>query len=131
DPQIGKICYAVTSADVDGDGLQDIVAVTENRVLWYRNPTWEKRLVVEDQTPRDNVCIAAYDIDGDGQIDFALGAGWTQTGTIHWLKRGPSLEDRWSVHFIGEERWVHRMQFADVLGTGTPQLVLSPLNATS
>jgi hypothetical protein len=130
DPDIGKVCYAVTLADVDGDGKQDIVAVSENRVLWYQNPTWQKRVIIEDQTPLDNVCIDAHDIDGDGKIDFALGAGWTKTGTIHWLSRGPSLDDRWTVHFIGEERSVHRMRFADVLGTGKPQLVLSPLLAS-
>ncbi len=130
DPEIGKVCYAVTLADVDGDGKQDVVAVTENRVLWYQNPTWQKRVIIEDQTPLDNVCIDAHDIDGDGQIDFALGAGWTRTGTIHWLTRGESLDDPWTVHFIAEERWVHRMRFADVLGTGKPQLVISPLNAS-
>jgi hypothetical protein len=99
-------------------------------VLWYRNPTWEKHVIIEDQTPLDNVCIDAHDIDGDGQIDFAVGAGWTKTGTIHWLSRGATLDEPWKVHFIGEERWVHRMRFADVLGTGKPQLVISPLNAT-
>jgi hypothetical protein len=130
DPEIGKVCYAVTLADVDGDGKQDVVAVSENRVQWYQNPTWQKRVIIEDQTPLDNVCIDAHDIDGDGKIDFALGAGWTKTGTIHWLSRGETLDDRWTVHFIGEERSVHRMRFADVLGTGKPQLVLSPLIAT-
>ncbi len=75
DPHCGEICYAVTLADVDGDKRQDIVAVTENRVLWYQAPDWKKRVIIEDQTTRDNVCIAAYDIDGDGQIDFALGGG--------------------------------------------------------
>ena len=24
DPRIGEVCYAVTAADVDGDGLQDL-----------------------------------------------------------------------------------------------------------
>ena len=130
DPHCGEICYAVTQADVDGDGRTDIVAVTENRVLWYQAPDWTKRVIVEDQTVRDNVCIAAHDIDGDGQLDFALGAGWTKVGTIQWLSRGQSLDEPWSVHMIGEEPWLHRMRFADVLGTGTPQLVVSPLNAT-
>jgi len=130
DPLVGKVCYAVTVADVNGDGKQDIVAVSENRVLWYQNPSWDKRIIIQDQTPNDNVCIAPFDIDGDNQIDFALGAGWTGSGTIHWLRRNASLEDTWQVHAIGQERWLHRMRWADVLGKGRPQLVISPLNAT-
>lgn len=130
DPNIGQVCYAVTLADVDGDGKQDIVAVSENRVLWYQNPNWKSRVIIKDQAPQDNVCIAPLDIDGDGKVDFALGAGWTSTGTIHWLKRGASLDDPWQVHQIGVERWLHRMRWADVLGKGRPQLVISPLNAT-
>jgi len=130
DPNVGKVCYALTAADVDGDGKQDIVAVTENRVLWYRNPDWKPRVIIENQTELDNVCIAPYDIDGDGQIDFALGAGWTKIGTIQWLSRGKSLDERWNVHLIGKEGWLHRMRFGDILGTGRPQLVISPLNKT-
>ncbi|MCH2124451.1 MAG: VCBS repeat-containing protein [Pirellulaceae bacterium] len=130
DAEIGKVCYAVTLVDVDGDGEKDIVAVSENRVLWYQNPTWKSRVIIRDATPRDNVCIAPADIDGDGQVDFALGAGWTAMGTIHWIERGESLDETWQVHPIGEERWLHRMRWADVLGTGRAQLVISPLNAT-
>lgn len=130
DPEIGKVCYAVTLADVDGDGKRDIVAVSESRVLWYQNPSWKKRVIIVDQTPLDNVCIAPHDIDGDGKVDFALGAGWTKIGTLHWLTRNDSLDKPWSVHQLGEEKWTHRMRWADVLGTGTPQLVVSPLNAT-
>ena len=69
DPEVGKVCYAVSLADVDGDGKLDIVAVTENRVLWYQAPDWKRRVIIEDQTERDNVCIAPLDIDGDGKID--------------------------------------------------------------
>jgi hypothetical protein len=130
DANVGKVCYAVTTADVDSDGDRDIVAVTESRVVWFDNPSWRSYTIVDDQTPRDNVCIAPYDIDGDGRIDFALGAGWTKRGTIHWVTRSGASGDTWNVHFIGEEPWLHRMRFADVQGTGKPQLVISPLNAT-
>ncbi len=77
DANIGKVCYAVNLCDVDGDGRLDVVAVTDNSVFWYQNPGWQKRVIIENQTPLDNVCIAPHDIDGDGLLDFALGAGWT------------------------------------------------------
>ena len=130
DSHAGEIVYAVTHADVDGDGQQDIVAVTEDRVLWYQSPDWNKRVILSGQTVRDNVCIAAHDIDGDGKIDFALGAGWPKSGgTIQWLSRSQTLDEPWTVHFIGEIPWTHRMRWADVLGSGSSQLVVSPLNA--
>jgi hypothetical protein len=129
DPHAGNIGYAVSVVDVDNDKKLDIVVVTENQVLWYQNGSWKKRVIISDQTPRDNVCIAPMDIDGDGKVDFAIGAGWTKRGTIHWVTRGKSLDEKWHVHSIGEEIWLHRMRWADVLGTGRPQLVVSPLNA--
>ncbi len=131
DPYVGEICYAVTLADVDGDMRQDIVAVSEKSVFWYSNPSWEKHIIIDDLTEPHNVCIAPYDIDGDGQIDFALGAGWTKVGTLQWLSRGKSLDDRWTVHPIAAEPWLHRIRFADVLGKGKPQLVASPLNKSA
>ncbi len=130
DPAVAtKACYAVTVADVDGDGQQDIVAVNESQVLWYHNPDWKRHVIIDSQTELDNVCIAPYDIDGDGQVDFALGAGWTKIGTIQWLSRGATLDDKWQVHAIGQEIWTHRMRWANVLGTDRRQLVVSPLNA--
>lgn len=130
DPDIGKVCYAVNTADVNGDGKLDIVAVSENRIQWYENPSWAKHVILENQTELDNVCLAPHDIDGDGKVDFAVGAGWTKIGTIQWITRQADPNAKWSVHFIGKELSLHRMSFADVLGKGRPQLVLSPLLKT-
>src|SRR5438105_601580 len=68
DPHVGNVCYAVTTADVDGDKRLDVVAVTEDSVFWFVNPTWEKRLILKGGTERDNVCIQAHDIDRDGRV---------------------------------------------------------------
>lgn len=132
DPEVGKVCYAVTAADVDGDGKLDPVAISERQAMWYRNPDWKKHVMISDMVPKDHVCIAAQDIDADGQIDFSLGAGWPKNGgTIHWIRRGASLDAPWQVHDIAAEAWTHRMRWADVLGTGRSQLVVSPLNKTA
>ncbi len=132
DSHIGDVCYAVTSADVDADGDLDAVAISENQAVWYRNPEWTKQVMVSDVFPRDLVCIAPHDIDGDGLVDFAIGAGWPQNGgTFHWIRRRESLDQPWIPHNIASEPWTHRMKFADILGTGRPQLVVSPLNAST
>src|SRR3954454_1867196 len=64
-----KVGYAVLVVDVNGDGKPDIVVVDVDRVVWYENPSWQRRTIIQGQTKPDNVCIAAADIDGDGQLD--------------------------------------------------------------
>lgn len=130
DPHVGNVCYAVTITDVNGDNRPDVVALTEDAVVWFANPTWEKHVVLKGATERDNVCIQARDIDGDGKIDFALGAAWQPSntkggGTLQWV--GRDGEGRWQVHPISSEPTLHRMRWGDVLGTGSPQLVVAPL----
>ncbi len=132
DPHIGNVCYALTVADVDNDGKPDVVGLSEDAVVWYHNPDWKRADLIRDQTKRDNVCIQPMDIDRDGQIDFAVGAGWappnTKTAsTLQWI--GRDKEGRWQVHPISsfQEPMLHRIRWADVLGTGRPQLVVAPL----
>ena len=48
---------------MDGDGRTDILLADKRRFVWYRNPTWERFVLAENLTRRDNVCIAAQDID--------------------------------------------------------------------
>jgi hypothetical protein len=128
-----KVGYAVLLVDVNGDGKKDIVVVDTNRVVWYENPTWKRRTILEGQTSPDNVSIAALDIDGDGQLDFALGAGWKpfntrSGGTLQWLKRGKTLDEPWTMYPIASDvPTLHRIRFADIDGNGKPALIVTPL----
>ena len=133
DPHAGNVVYAVTVADVNGDRKPDVVAVTEDAVVWYENSSWTKHDIIRKATLRDNVCIQPQDIDGDGRIDFALGAGWrppdTKTAsTLQWL--GRDAEGHWQVHAIQyEEPALHRIRWGSVKGPGAgkKQLVVAPL----
>jgi hypothetical protein len=124
--------YAVLLVDVNGDNKKDIVVVDQKRVLWYENPTWKPHVIIANQTKPDNVCISAADIDGDGQIDFALGADWqpfdSRTGgTLQWLRRGKTLDEPWTVYPIDTEPTIHRIRFTDLDGDGRPVLVVTPI----
>ncbi len=132
DPRVGQVCYAVVTTDVDGDGRLDVVAVANDSVVWYQNPTWTKRDILRGTTEPDNVCIQPLDVDGDGRVDFALGSAWrpsdTKTGgSLSIVTRTDAPEGTWRVVPITSEPTLHRVRWGDVLGSGKPQLVVAPL----
>ena len=133
DPSVG-VGYAVTVTDINHDGKTDIVVVTENpdQVVWYENPSWTKRTIVEG-LPKLPVCVQPLDVDGDGKVELILGADWqpsnTATGGTVWLLQRPSdLSQPWTPIKINEEPTMHRMRVIDADGKGRKELVCSPLH---
>ncbi|MEO8078009.1 MAG: VCBS repeat-containing protein [Acidobacteriota bacterium] len=124
--------YAVAAGDVDGDTRTDILAISGTELVWFKAPNWEKTVILTAaQTTPDNVTLAPHDIDGDGRLDIALGAGWTgpNTGTLVWVKQNaPGTTPAWEVFPIAAEPTLHRIKWADVDGDRRPELIVAPLH---
>ena len=130
-----QIGYGLAIGDVDGDGQDDIILADKKAFVWYQNGTWERHTLVENLTPRDNVAIAARDIDGDGRVEIAVGAMWNPgetsdeslSGSVHYLIRPDSPEALWTPVQLPHEPTVHRMRWVK-MGDGTFNLVVLPLH---
>jgi hypothetical protein len=124
--------YAVVPGDVNGDKKTDILAISGTELAWFEAPGWQKHTILgAGATTADNVTIAPHDIDGDGRLDIAIGAGWTgpNTGTLQWVRQNaPGSTPAWEVFPIGAEPTLHRIRWADVDGNRKPELVVAPLH---
>lgn len=112
-----EIGYGTAVADVDGDGKPDILLADKKQFVWYQNPTWKKFVIAENLTEKDNVCIAARDIDGDGKCEIAVGAEWNpgdtvNSGAVFYLIPPADRTQKWeAVKFPGVEPTTHRMKW--------------------
>jgi hypothetical protein len=88
--------------------------------------------MAENLTPKDNVCIAARDVDGDGRAEVAVGAEWNPSDTVNsgavFLLDAPAdRTQRWAARKLPHEPTTHRMHF--VRGVNhTFSLVVLPLH---
>lgn len=121
------IGYGLAIADVNGNGKPDILLVDKEEVVWYENPSWKKHVMTGKLTERDNVCITAMDIDGDGKAEVAIGGEWNpgdtvNSGAVFYLIAPPDPTERWTPVKLHHEPTVHRMAWVN------SRLVVSPLH---
>ena len=122
--------YQVQAADVNGDGRIDVVGLGTT-VAWLESPAWRKHPITGALT-RDNIDLAAYDIDGDGKLEIAIASGFqlddsTAGGNVSWFHRAADLDQPWTEHHIDSYPTAHRLRWADVDGSGHKVLVCAPI----
>ncbi len=126
-----EIGYGLQMADVNGDGRTDIVLADKKTFQWYESPTWKKHIIARDLTVRDNVCITARDIDGDGRCEIAVGGQWNyreslKDGAVFYLIPPEDRTKLWTPVRLYNEPSTHRMHW--VKGRSNQfQLVVKPL----
>ncbi len=96
-----KACSDTYAADIDGDGVNEILAIEPwhgNNLVWYkvtgdlRSSAWT-RYPIDDTLNRGH-SIAAVDVDADGVLEVIC--GYNGEGTSLHLYRPENLaQNRW------------------------------------
>jgi hypothetical protein len=111
-----QIGYGLAIADVNGDKKTDILLADAKQIVWYEAPNWTKHVIAENLTEKDNVCIAAQDIDGDGKAEVAVGAGWNpgdtvNSGALFYLIPPANRTQKWEPVTLHHEPTIHRIKW--------------------
>ena len=111
-----EIGYGIALDDVNGDGKTDIILADKKTIQWYQNPSWAKHIIGENLTKRDNVCVAARDIDGDGKCEIAVGGQWNyresvKDGAVFYLQSQADPTKLWKAFKLHNEPSTHRMHW--------------------
>lgn len=132
----------VVVADFDRDGTNDFIVSFRKEapaLVWYRpvaatatsseataKTRWT-RTVIEPAFLTVEAGGAAFDIDDDGDTDVVFGGDWQSNELWWWENPGPPWDGAmpWKRRTIKSSgaRQHHDQVFADILGTGKPQLV--------
>jgi hypothetical protein len=122
--------YQVVATDLNRDGRPDLIALASrvSELVWFENPGWERRVIVDGRAGMIN--LAAYDIDADGVPEIALAEGFStrperSEGIVSILSHAGDPTAGWSVEEIDRVPTAHRLRWIDV--GGQMQLLNAPL----
>lgn len=124
--------YQLVSADLNGDGKKDLIAIDERgtEVAWFENPSWERH-VLATNVPRP-LNAAGCDIDGDGIPELVLAYRFETSpeksvGNVVLLTHGKDVRQPWTAREIDRVPTAHRVRWIDPEGNGQNLLLLGPM----
>lgn len=127
-----KMGYQLVSADLNGDGRRDLIALDERgtEMAWFENPGWQRHVLAANIERPIN--IECYDVDGDRIPECAMALHFESSpeksiGELFILKSGPDVRQPWTMKEIDRVPTAHRIRWIDVDGSGKKVLLLSPL----
>lgn len=121
---------AIRAADVNGDGLEDVVGAAENddQVVWWRNASVHRHgyypldaSIVVDGNMSGAFSVAAADFDRDGKQDLL--AGGANSGEVAWYRNNLGNGTNWTKNGIGSLSGVRSVFVADLNGDGNPDVL--------
>ena len=126
--------YQVVVADLNRDGKPDLIALASGmkELVWFENPTWERRVIAGNQNRMIN-CVVV-EVDGRPQIvvagDFANEAK-NSIGTVRVLTPGADVREPWTVREIDRLTTSHRLRAANIDGSGKAVVLNAPLTGAN
>ena len=124
--------YQVVVADINHDGKPDLIALASGmkELVWFENPTWQRHVIVDNQSRMIN--CAAWDTDGDGIPEIVLASEFANQakgsiGVVSVLQHDGDPRRLWTRKEIDRLTTSHRLRWADIDGTGHKVLVNAPL----